>query len=94
MVRIDDSNYIDLGKFLKDRRKYLEISQETLAQRMVVPVCQVERWETINLAGMELKEFRKLGFLLKFSPEIFLEGVPEYAYKDWESFISKDFIDY
>lgn len=94
MVVIDSSNYIGIGYFLKSRREALGISKEEIAKSMVISVETLEKWENEDLDNMGLKEIRKMSYLLKYCPSIFIKGVPERAYIDWDNFIQEAYINY
>lgn len=85
--------YIQLNYFLKCRRQALKIDKEDLAKRMDISTDLLSFWEDIILDNVDLGHMKKFSKLLRFNPLVFIEGLPEDAYKNWNNFIDRDFID-
>lgn len=92
MINITQEDYIGLGSFIKERRKVLGMCRREFSKKMQVPINTIDRWEKEDLDNIGLKEIKQLGKILNYYPLIFINGLPEEAYLDWDNFIKQEFI--
>lgn len=73
----------NLGKYIKQRRKIIGLTQVEVAKEVGVSGSQISKWEN-QLTSPEPDEFKKMCDTLKISPQNLIEGNLEAEFADEE----------
>jgi len=68
---------LQVGKLIKDKRKYLKITQQEIADYVGVSKSAVSRWESGDIGNMGIDKVSRLSEILQISPLTIINGTEE-----------------
>lgn len=68
---------LQVGKLIKDKRKYLKITQQEIADYVGVSKSAVSRWESGDIGNMGIDKVSRLSEILQISPLTIINGTGE-----------------
>lgn len=70
---------MNIGEFIKRRRKELEITQDGLAKSIGVSKSAISRYESNDISNMGINKAQAMAKALKIDPMVLLTGNPDYG---------------